>query len=298
MGTLRFSGHESFQCRNLWLKKGYDFVVRPNQGEGNFNHELAVIDLGVGKNMVSSIRFWMKAFELLDEESDQPTELANYLFGLEGRDLFLEDQGTLWLLHYKLVKASKASIYHLVFNHFRKHRIEFQKSHLINFITSECDRLDENHSPNTIDKDVGVFFKNYVAPEPGQNRDYIEDHYASLLIDLQLVKRIKSEEAGKEEWFKIESSDRELLPIEIFLYVILDNEAYGNSVSLYKLMNEDNGPGNIFALTPDALVAKIHEVTRKFDGIVYNEDAGIRELQFNKAFNKESILDQYYERNN
>ena len=298
MNTLRFSGHESFQVRNLWLKKGYDFVVRPKQGEGNFNNELAVIDLGVGKNMVSSIRFWMKAFELLDEESDEPTDLANYLFGLEGRDPFLEDRGTLWLLHYKLVKASKASIYHLVFNRFRKQRIEFQKSHLNNFLTSECDRLDEKHSPNTIDKDVGVFLKNYVAPEPGQNRDYIEDQYASLLIDLQLVKRIKSQEVGEEEWYKIESSDRELLPIEIFLYVILDNEAYGNSVSLHKLMNEDNGPGNIFALTPDALVEKIHEVTRRFEGIVYKDDAGIRELQFNKDFNKEAILDQYYGRNN
>lgn len=21
-----FSGHESFQCRHLWLKKGYDFI--------------------------------------------------------------------------------------------------------------------------------------------------------------------------------------------------------------------------------------------------------------------------------
>ena len=42
-----FSGHESFPCKSLWLKKGYDFVV---QGK-NFNNPDAVIDLGVGKNM-------------------------------------------------------------------------------------------------------------------------------------------------------------------------------------------------------------------------------------------------------
>lgn len=42
-----FSGHESFPCKTLWLKKGYDFVV---QGK-NFNNPDAVIDLGVGKNM-------------------------------------------------------------------------------------------------------------------------------------------------------------------------------------------------------------------------------------------------------
>jgi hypothetical protein len=299
MSSLRFSGHESFQCRNLWLKKGYDFITRPKKYEsaGDFNNDLAVIDLGVGKNMVSSIRFWMKAFDLVDEE-EQPTSLAEFLFGLEGRDPFLEDTGTLWLLHYKLVKASKASIYHLVFNRFRKQRIEFRKSHLKNFLINECDRLNETHSPNTIDKDVGIFLKSYVAPEPGQNKDYIEDHYASLLIDLNLVKKIENYGTGETEWYKIESSDRDRLPLEIYFYVILDNiEQMGQSISLHKLMNSDNSPGNIFALTPDALVAKIHELVRNYDGVVYKEDAGIRELQINKEFNKEEILDQYYGRN-
>ena len=37
-----FSGHESFPCKTLWLKKGYDFVV---QGK-DFNSPEAVIDLG------------------------------------------------------------------------------------------------------------------------------------------------------------------------------------------------------------------------------------------------------------
>jgi len=299
MNELRFSGHESFQCRNLWLKKGYDFVIHPKEAEGDFNSELAVIDLGVGKNMVSSIRFWMKAFGLFEEDNDTPTWLANYLFGKDGKDLFLEDFGTLWLLHYELVKnKSVNTINHLVFNKFRKHRIEFQKSHLINYLISECKQRGENHSPNTIEKDVGVFLKNYVAPEPGQNRDYIEDHYASLLIDLNLVKKIEGSSKEDDKWYKIESSDREVLPIEIFLYVILDNDNYGRSISLHKLLNEDNSPGNIFALTSDALVKKVQEVVRKFDGIVYKDDAGVRELQINKDFIKEEVLDQYYGRNN
>lgn len=50
-----FSGHDSFQCRSLWLKKGLDFV---NQGY-EFAQEDSVVKLGVGKNMVSSIRYWM-----------------------------------------------------------------------------------------------------------------------------------------------------------------------------------------------------------------------------------------------
>jgi hypothetical protein len=60
-----FSGHDSFQCRKLWLKKGYDFL---QQGK-NFNDEDAVVQLGVGKNMVSSIRFWLKAFIIIDRDT-------------------------------------------------------------------------------------------------------------------------------------------------------------------------------------------------------------------------------------
>lgn len=57
-----FSGHESFPCKSLWLKKGYDFVSEDN----DFNSADAVVKLGVGKNMVASIRYWMKAFGLTD----------------------------------------------------------------------------------------------------------------------------------------------------------------------------------------------------------------------------------------
>ena len=68
------SGHESFPCKTLWLTKGYNFMMNG----GNFNASDAVIALGVGKNMVSSIRYWLKVFGL--SEQDKSTDIANYLF--------------------------------------------------------------------------------------------------------------------------------------------------------------------------------------------------------------------------
>ena len=53
-----FSGHESFQCRSLWLKKGYDFI---NSGK-SFNDEDAVVILGVGKNMVALHKILNESF--------------------------------------------------------------------------------------------------------------------------------------------------------------------------------------------------------------------------------------------
>lgn len=114
---LTFSGHDTFHCRHLWLKKGYDFVASGNK----FSEESAVITLGVGKNMVSSIHYWMKAFGLLNKDGEL-TEFANYFFSKEGKDPYLEDNTTLWLLHYNLVKTNLASLYNLLFNELRKEK--------------------------------------------------------------------------------------------------------------------------------------------------------------------------------
>lgn len=56
--NYKFSGHESFPCKSLWLKKGYDY----DEDNGDFNDPLAVVNLGVGKNMVGAIRYWLKAW--------------------------------------------------------------------------------------------------------------------------------------------------------------------------------------------------------------------------------------------
>ena len=66
-----FSGHETFHCRQFWLKKGYDFVKQ----QGQFADGDAVSALGVGRNMVIAIQFWLKSFGLIDEAL-QTTPLA------------------------------------------------------------------------------------------------------------------------------------------------------------------------------------------------------------------------------
>ena len=59
-----FSGHDTFHCRSLWLKKGYDYLLLNKK----FSDDDAVVVLGVGKNMVTAIRYWMKAFYMSDSD--------------------------------------------------------------------------------------------------------------------------------------------------------------------------------------------------------------------------------------
>ena len=90
MNRFSFSGHESFFCKSLWLKKAFDAMALGV----DFSAPEAVTALGVGKNMVSSIRFWSRAIGL--SVDDNPTEIASLIFDSEvGFDPFLEDEGTL-----------------------------------------------------------------------------------------------------------------------------------------------------------------------------------------------------------
>lgn len=280
-----FSGHDSFQCRQLWLKKGYDFV----QEGKSFNDEDAVVKLGVGKNMVSSIRFWLKTFNIINGK-DIPTEFGRRLFDDEnGYDPFLEDEASLWLLHYQLVKNGFASIYHLIFNEFRKEKLFFNKETFVNYVKRIGESNSElNFNENTIAKDF-IVFSNLYKCDP-ESKD-VEDSFSGVLSELELLKKTGK---GKEEQFFIENSERDNLPESILLFSILDNSTYGNSISLNSLEFDLNSPGSIFALNRSGLVNKIADIVLGFEDITFTDQAGIKELQFKKKVDAYTILDKYY----
>ncbi len=280
-----FSGHDSFQCRQLWLKKGYDYVL---EGK-SFNNEDAVVQLGVGKNMVSSIRFWMKAFNIIDNK-DIPTEFGKRLFDDEnGYDPFLEDEASLWLLHYQLVKNSFASIYSIIFNEFRKEKLFFNKETFVNYVKRIGEsNPDLNFNENTVAKDFIVFANLYKnVPE---SKD-VEDSFSGILSEIELLKTTGK---GKEEQFYIENVERDNLPEAVVLFTILDNSNYGNSISLNSLEFDLNSPGSIFALNRTGLINKISDIVDEFKDITFTDQAGIKELQFKKKSDAYKILDTYY----
>jgi hypothetical protein len=280
-----FSGHDSFQCRQLWLKKGYDYV----QEGKNFNDEDAVVQLGVGKNMVSSIRFWLKAFNIIDNK-DIPTEFGKRLFDDEnGYDPFLEDEASLWLLHYQLVKNSFASIYSIIFNEFRKEKLFFNKDTFVNYVKRIGEsNPDLNFNENTVAKDF-IVFTNLYKSNP-ESKD-VEDSFSGILSEIELL---KTTDKGKEEQFFIENSERDNLPEAIVLYAILDNPNYGKSISLNSLEFDNNSPGSILALNRTGLMNKISDMVDGFKDITFTDQAGIKELQFKNKADAYSILDTYY----
>ena len=175
-----FSGHESFACKSHWLKRGYDFVVAGK----NFNDDEAVVHLGVGKNMVASIKFWLKAFGLLQDNGLVP--IASYIFDdANGKDPYLEDIGTLWLLHFMLINTEYATIYKTTFIEYHRQRNIIEKSRLQNYIKHTCfegTHYKNLYNDNTVKRDVGVMFHNYCS----KSNTNLEDSNC-LLASLNLI---------------------------------------------------------------------------------------------------------------
>lgn len=280
-----FSGHDTFQCRQLWLKKGYDYI----QSKKSFNDDDAVVKLGVGKNMVSAIRYWMKAFNIIDNK-DKPTEFGEALFSDNGWDPFLEDDASLWLLHYQLVKTNLASTYSIIFNEFRKEKIFFTKETFVNHLKRRKE-VEEglNFNENTVADDFDVFLKMYLGND-SKNKD-VEDSFSGILSEIDLLKTIGK---GKDEQYQIENNDRDKLPEAVLLFAIVDNSNYGNSISLNSLEHEPNSPGSIFALNRSGLANKISEIVNDNKQITFTDHAGIKEMQFKNKPNAHAILDKYY----
>ena len=217
-----FSGHESFHCKSLWLKKGFDYL----RSEKSFNDADSVALLGVGKNMVAGIRFWMKAFGLT--ELDKIQQIATYLFDdTNGKDPYCEDIATLWLLHFQLVNNGIASIYSLGFTEFQRERKEFDREQFHSFIKRKCSVPEQKnvYNENTVKKDIGVFIQNYVAPK---DLKQIEN-FTSLLIGLNLILDLGD---GK---YRFAETDTFRVPDAILLYALFVIKGDDKVVSFDKI---------------------------------------------------------------
>jgi hypothetical protein len=293
---LLFSGHNTFTCKQFWLHKGYEFV----RDKKIFSDENSVVDLGVGKNMVSAVRYWLRSFALVDEK-DALTELSHKLFGETGWDPFLEDIGSLWLLHYLLVTSNKASIYNLVFNVFRKERVDFTKHQLLNFLFKTCQEENVSFNESTLSSDANVFLRTYLPPKRDRETKLeIEEDFSSFLIDLELLDSYKqmSENNGKPEtvtWYKIENNYRDSLPYQIVLFAIIQLLDQSLTVNFTQIQRDFNSPGIIFALHEDVLYEKIEEICKAYPKkVIFSQTAGNRVLQFKEKPKGIEILNKYY----
>ena len=279
-----FSGHESFPCKSLWLKKGYDFIM----AEKDFNSPEAVVELGVGKNMVAAIRYWYKAFGL-NSDDERVKWIPEFLFSdQDGKDRYMEDLGTLWLLHFLLVYSNTASLYNLFFVDFQKERRRFDRNQIVTFVRRKMGEANQDYlfNANTVKKDVGVLLLNYCLPRnPQSNEDY-----STLLMDLDLLRQKESDD-DKSYYFNIEGK-KKVVP-EMFLFAVLLYKSVEDNTIPFDLLQEI---GLIFCMTDLEVIDMLRLLSERYsDSLTYSDVAGIRQLQITRPIDSKQLIEKYYE---
>lgn len=274
-----FSGHETFSCKLHWLKRGYEFVVK----KYNFNDEEAVVRLGVGKNMVASIKYYMKAFGLLNQDGELE-DIARKLFNSEnGFDPFLEDIGSLYLLHFLIVNTGHATAYQTTFIDYHSQRNIIEKNKLQNFIKHLCfdnAGYQNIYNENTVKKDINVLIHNYY----NKSISNIEDSN-TIFAQLNLIRETE------DGTFVFNYENKTNVPPKIFLYALLHSFQDNNSIS-FEMMRD---LALTFCLTNNDLLNIIKQLCIDYSGIlVFSDVAGIKELQIKGELSKDEVLKNYY----
>jgi len=296
----KFSGHETFPLRYGWLKKSINHLNNNGKFQtSNDEHtRKAIVELGVGKNMVNSIRYWGEAARVISYEQKNSntehsvTRIGRFLFGdneSSGVDPYLENIGSIWLIHFLLnFNQEYLTAYRFFFNFSNVQ--SFEKKKLLEDFIDDAIHLtkSENGNVGTLKKDLDCFLNTYAkkrkAISIGKQALVDEDHFSSPLTELNLISETSN------AFFISELAERPDLPIEVFIYGLLrfieqENADSGTStVDFDSLLINPFSPGRIFRLSEAGLGHKLDDAQEFTDGeITWVDSLGLRQVRVDKS---------------
>jgi hypothetical protein len=310
----KFARHETFAPRFGWLHKAY---MQVKENSEVFHREDAPVLLGVGKNMVNAMRYWSQAFKLTQEHPHEepsyrayvasPTWRARWLLDEDGADPYLEDTGSLWLLHWWLLSSEPqarclAPTWYVMFHLAPFSRVTAAEMAMV--ITRHIrENFDEDKWPaqESINRDVDCLIKMYALDQefnplsPGSFEDLLACPFRELGL-------LEGQGKGKERTWRFTSGSRSSLPAPVLAYACLDYasrfSANAGSISLARLANEPGAPGRAFRTREPELTKAIESLVSEHPDLQIVEALGQRSLAFTKdpqalAW---SVLDDHYGR--
>lgn len=315
--TPSFSGHQTFPFRYTWLKKGVDAVTADSTA---FAKKDASVELGVGKNMVDSIRHWCKVSGLITARKEQlemlgvaekrtahrrsgfqVTEFGKTIFGdktEKGLDPYLEDPATLWLLHYQIVTNTElATTWHWAFNILRGN--QFTPHTFAREVHKWAQQQKQSMRPvsdNTLQRDVNCFIRTYCQSRDNSNNVLTEESFDCPLVELNLIAELPESNTSTYEF---QRGDKETLPIEVVTWTLdtfWKNYFSGReALSFSELMYAPSSPGRVFRLDEDTMTIYLEKLEQLTDSAFqYDETAGLKQLYRHRDFDQMELLERYY----
>lgn len=276
--ALKFKKSESFYLRDGWLEKAIN-AIHNNENINIFSKNNGITILGIGSNMVKGLKYWLQASDII-LSTNVKTELSNFGNLIYNYDKYIEDNFTLFLIHYKLVKnLQECPLFYGLFNSDIK---SFTKSDLVKYFDNNFQIEKIQVKKEYIEDDTNVLLKSYVVESKGDNP---EDNYLCPLSGLKLL-------AQKGDRYIKTKPIYQSLSFLIVYYCL--QELYDcKPFNIEDSLNEFNSPIMLFNLDKNMYLQYLEEIKRN-QLITINKTAGLNTVYFEKNLTLEDIFKMYY----
>lgn len=291
--AMKFRAHDTFFIRKGWLSKGMKYVhSRPDVFVSKEENPMDV--LGIGANMVKALRYWLQAVGLTQEPSSGKriqtfTALGESIYN---NDRYIEELGTLLLLHYRLASNfSEATAWYLFFNEFNM--TEFTRDDFVDFLQRRI-RMEDGEAPvaiRSLNDDFSCIINTYLPRyKTNPNRVAPENNIDCPFGELGLIDILSKE---KKSYRKAIPSAQTINPW-IALAVIVDQAGGSKEISLNELLTAPRNIGRTFNLDAITMLDVLYQV-ENIGKIKINRTAGLDVVQILTDFEFQDCVNAYYD---
>ncbi len=281
INKVKMKRHESFSIREGWLSKGL-LAVKNNAKV--FSCEESTDILGIGTNMVKSLKYWLYATNMIKDEKNSIviTDLGNLILKY---DPYMEDEFTWWMIHINMLlnqedfyvgnvffnkciskNFSKEDVYKIISDHLNQKRLEFNEKILVD--------------------EINTIIKTYVVDN---SNDTPENNFNCPLADLELLKRI-----SKDNYERLKPDYRSLSYLVVY-YLVLQNLDGRDYLSIDELLKIQNSPSKLLNLDKNLFNDYLDDMRR--EGLItINRTAGLNMIYVSNSLSLEEIFKKYFSR--
>lgn len=291
--TMKFRAHDTFFIRKGWLSKGMKYVHnKPDVFVSKAENPMDVF--GIGANMVKALRYWLQAVGLTEESNSgkrvqKLTPMGQSVFA---NDRYIEELGTLYLLHYRLASnKADATAWYYFFNEFNMS--EFTRDDFVESLQRYI-RMEDSESAvaiRSLNDDFSCVISTYLPRyKTSPNRVAPENNIDCPLGELGLIDVLSKE---KKTYRKAIPSASTIRPW-IALAVIVDQAGMSKEISLNELLTAPCNIGKIFNLDAISMLDILYQIER-IGKIKINRTAGLDVIQILEELTFQNCVDAYYD---
>ena len=289
---MKFRGHETFFIRKGWLYKGMKYVAQ-NPRIFTDKSQNPMDTLGMGSNMVKSLRYWMQATGLAEESLEKGRGRIQTLtdFGklIQKRDPYMEEIGTQCLLHYKIASNEKmATSWHFFFNHFQME--EYQREDFVNALRNYAAMRGVSPADSSLEDDFNCIIGSYVSRRKlNPTRVHPESNIESPLDELGLIEIANK----RRRIFRSAAPKRGMLHPLIALAIIVEQSGGSRQIPVETIKDAPSNIGRIFHLDIVSLISILDQLDHMGE-VEFIRTSGLDVVNIPENLTFSACMEKYY----